>query len=291
MATNRSIIILTPGFASSEDDESCLPMHQSFVRTVSDEFPDLKIIVLAFQYPFRADVYSFYQATVHSFNGRNRGALTKYFLRRKIFKRLATIHSTENIMGVVSFWYGECAFVGKKFCSKNNIPHMCWLLGQDAKKGNKYFRRAPLSANQLIALSDFIQKTVEENYLIRPFKVIAPGINPKHLPLLNLEKDIDIIGVGSLISLKQYNVFLEVIAEIKKQKKNIDAVLIGEGIEKKELINQSENLSLNNNVKLPGALSTKKPCCTCSDQKFCCTHLRTKRLVSFALKRYTMVQR
>jgi len=39
---------------------------------------------------------------------------------------------------LLSFWYGECALVGKKFADKYSIKHYCWMWGQDAKKENKY---------------------------------------------------------------------------------------------------------------------------------------------------------
>ena len=47
----ESLIILTPGFPVSEADENCLPMQQYFIKEIREEFPEIEITVLAFQYP------------------------------------------------------------------------------------------------------------------------------------------------------------------------------------------------------------------------------------------------
>ena len=63
------------------------------------------------------------------------------------------------------------------------------------------------------------------------------------------------LGVGSLIPLKQYDIFLGVIAEIKKQMPGIKALLIGKGSEKNRLEQLITQLELQSNVVLTGELS------------------------------------
>jgi glycosyltransferase involved in cell wall biosynthesis len=46
--------------------------------------------------------------------------------------------------------------------------------------------------------------------------VIPPGIDEREFPRPNSTKDIDIVAAGSLIPLKQYHIFIEVVAELKK---------------------------------------------------------------------------
>ena len=43
------------------------------------------------------------------------------------------------------------------------------------------------------------------------------------------------MGAGSLIPLKQYDIFLEAVAEIKKQIPEVKVLLVGEGTEKEKL--------------------------------------------------------
>ena len=76
----------------------------------------MNIIILSFQYPYLKKKYKWFNTTVISFDGRNKGGLAKLFLRRKINATLKEIENTNKIIGLLSFWYGECALIGKRFC-------------------------------------------------------------------------------------------------------------------------------------------------------------------------------
>ncbi|HMI79392.1 MAG TPA: glycosyltransferase [Ferruginibacter sp.] len=252
---NDTLVILTPGFPGSEGDTTCLPMQQRLVRTIKENFPSLDIIVLSFQYPYLKETYKWFDITVSSFNGKNKGGLARLWLRRVLNARLKEISQNNKIAGILSFWHGECAWVGKKFTGKNNIRHYCWILGQDAKKGNKYIKYLRLKENELIALSDFIQNEFEINHGTRPQFVIPPGIDAKQFVNPIKAKDIDIIAAGSLIPLKQYEFFIITIAEIKKQMPGIKAMLIGDGPEKNKLKTLITAYGLESNIILAGELS------------------------------------
>jgi glycosyltransferase involved in cell wall biosynthesis len=124
-------------------------------------------------------------------------------------------------------------------------------LGQDARKGNKY---TGLKADELIALSDFLQAEFEKNYGIKPAFVIPPGIDSKQFNSSIKEKDIDLLAAGSLIPLKQFEIFIEVITEIKKQIPGIKAALIGHGADKNKLEALIERHKLQSNITLTGEL-------------------------------------
>lgn len=252
---NKTLVILTPGFPSSEADTTCLPMQQDFVKTLKENHPNLNIIVLSFQYPYFKKTYSWYDATVISFNGQNKGGLAKLLLRQKVYTILKKISNTNNIIGMLSFWYNECAWVGKKFADRNNLRHYCWLLGQDARKENKYPGRLHANAGELIALSDFLQDEFERTHGTRPAFVIPPGVDNKQPGDLVKERNIDIIAAGSMIPLKQYELFIAVIAEIKKQIPAVKAMLIGDGPEKKGLLHLVSKYGLEQHITLAGELA------------------------------------
>ena len=252
----KVFIILTPGFAASEADTTCLPMQQTFIKAISKLNSEIKIIVLSFQYPFYKQTYKWFDTTVTSFNGRNKGGLFKILLRRKVNRALKKIHEQKQIVGLLSFWLGECAYIGKKFAERNAITHYCWLLGQDAKANNKYPQRILVKAYELIALSDFLQEEFERNHGIKPFIVIPPVVEERYLN--GISRDIDLLAVGSLIPLKQFEVFIEAIAIIKKQLPGIKAVLAGEGPEKNELKNLIAALDLENTITLTGKIDYRE---------------------------------
>lgn len=255
MRTKGTLVILTPGFAANEADSTCLPMQQSFVRTIVEKYRHVKVVVISFHYPYATGEYQWHGLSVFSFNGQNRGGIRRLFIRRKVMACLRQLHRTERLIGLLSFWYNECAAVGEKFGRENGVNHFCWLLGQDARAGNKYVRSVSISPDHLIALSDFIRAEFRRNYRMQPVNVIPPGINPGHYQTSNSAKDIDLIGVGSLIPLKQYDQFILAVAEIRKSFPFVRAVLVGEGPEKSKLQQMIRKHSLQNNLQLVGECS------------------------------------
>jgi len=250
----RTFIILTPGFPEDESDSTCLPLQQSLIRSLKDLYPQLEIIILSFQHPYHKIKYEWFGMTVIPFCGRNKGGLNRLLLRKKINATLKRLHKTTKITGLLSFWCNECAWIGKHFGDKYGIKHYCWVLGQDATKENKYPGKLKPKPGELVALSDFLQEEFKRNHGIRPSYVVPPGINPKQYQPLPAEKDIDILAVGSLISLKQYDIFLQVIAEIKKQIPLVKAMLIGDGPERIKLQGLITTMGLQTNVSLTGEL-------------------------------------
>lgn len=250
----KTLVILTPGFAINEADSNCLPLQQHLIRAIREINPQLNIIVLSFQYPFHTKKYSWFNTTIIPFNGKDRGGFYRLLLRKKIINTLKKIHSANPICGLLSFWYGECAAVGKIFADKHDLNHFCWILGQDAKKENKYPKRSRLVSGELVAISDFIQSEFEKNHAIKPAHLILPGINKVFFSSEKKEKDIDIIGVGSLIPLKQYNIFVTVIGMIKKGLPDIKVVLAGDGSEKTKLEELIRNSGLQQTILVTGKL-------------------------------------
>jgi glycosyltransferase involved in cell wall biosynthesis len=250
-----SLIILTPGFPASEEDTTCLPMQQQFVRSLNALYPRINVIILSFQYPYHTRTYKWFDTTVVCLNGQNKRGLSKLLLRKKINTTLKDIHNENHIVGLLSFWYGECAYIGKKFGEKYGIKHFCWLFGQDAKKENRYPRTIRPKSNELIALSDFLQDEFEKNHGIRPATVIPPGNDTTLTENSASIRNIDILGVGSLIRLKQYDIFIEVVDEIKKKFPLVKARLAGSGQETKNLQNLISKLKLDDHVILTGELA------------------------------------
>jgi len=254
----KTFIILTPGFPENEADSTCLPLQQSFIRSLKELYPQLEIIILSFQYPYHKIKYRWFDMTVIPFSGRNKGGLSRFLLRKKINATLKEIHTANKISGLLSFWCNECAWIAKHFGDTYGIKHYCWILGQDARKENKYPQKLRPKPDELVALSDFLQDEFEKNHRIRPLHMIPPGIDTKQFQPLSGEKGIDILASGSLIALKQYDIFLQAVDEIKKQIPLVKAVLIGDGPEKKKLQGLIAKLDLQSNVTLTGELPHAK---------------------------------
>ena len=250
----KALLILTPGFAASEDDSTCLPPQQVFVKALKKNDPELNIIILAFQYPYRKDSYLWNGIKITSFNGKSKNKFKKLVLLLDVWNTLNQLKRENNIIGILNFWLGECALTGSYFGRLNKIKHLTWLLGQDAKEGNKYFSLIKPKGSELIALSDFIAEQVLIKYGITVEQTIPVGVDTSMFHQLQHERDIDVLGAGSLIFLKRYDKFIYSIKELTSHFPKIRARICGYGPEKERLQTLITDLSLTNNITLTGEL-------------------------------------
>jgi glycosyltransferase involved in cell wall biosynthesis len=250
----NTLIILTPGFPKDETDSTCIPPQQVFVRAVARNFPQLDIMVLSFHYPYHKTPYTWHGIPVIPFGGRNKGGINKLFLKKRIREELANIYASKRVAGILSFWCGECALIGSRFARAHNSLHYSWILGQDAGKTNNYIRRIKPAAGELVALSDFVSKKFEQNHGMRPDHTIPPGIDPELFGPPHAGKSIDILGAGSLIPLKQFDIFIEVVAELKKRFPPLKVMLTGKGPEHDKLHQLIVKNDLQSTIILAGEL-------------------------------------
>ena len=250
----KVLIILIPGFPKDEGDSTCLPFPQSFVKNMKRLNPGIEILVLTFQYPFFRGRYRWNGIEVESFNGRNKGKLNRIFLWYIIWRRLNRILKERNVFGILSFWMGECALIGKYAAKKFGKPLYIWLQGQEARMGNKYYSFIKPNPESLISLSDFLSDEMFKNYKMRPANTIPPGIDPAEFSQPNGLRPIDIIGAGSLIPLKQYEQFIRIIAKLVVTRPQLKAVICGDGPEHLKLQELIEQYNLNSQVELRGEL-------------------------------------
>ena len=251
---NRTLIILIPGFPANEHDSTCLPFQQSFVEHLKLLNPGLNIKVLAFQYPFFENVYHWHAVEVHAFNGRNQGGFRRLLLWRKILRRLKKIFREQQVMGILSFWMGEAALIAKYASKKYGVRSFTWLMGQDARKNNWYVSITRPKPESLIALSDFLSDEYYKNYKMRPAFTIPPGIDMASFPVGTGERKIDILGVGSLIPLKQFDQIIKLVAELSDTHPGIRVVICGEGPERAKLQQLIQDSRLTGQIELRGEL-------------------------------------
>lgn len=249
--TLNHIVFLTPGFAPNEQDTTTIPAMQVYLKALKNGLPETQITIIAFQYPYKKEVYNWNGCQVIALNGGNK-IFQRIFIWQKAFQILKALHRKNPISILHSFWLGECAFVGHWFSKRNQLKHLVTLMGQDALKRNGYTRILPIKKMQLVALSHFQEQIFYKNYNTQT-TLIPWGINLEDFSH-STEKNIDIIGVGSLTSLKNYELFIDAIYELN-QKKPIKAIIIGDGIQKELLQKKIVTLGLEKVIVLKGLLS------------------------------------
>ena len=256
---NDTLVILTPAFSNTEinEEKEVMPSQQNFVRAINTQFPLLKIIIFNFHFPIVEETeYKWHGNQIFAFNGRDTTKKgEQLILWGRILIKLNKIRKSNNLIGLLSFFCSESAFIGHYFARYFGIKHLIWILGQDAKQTNTYIKYMNLKAEELIAISDFIQTKFEQSHKIRPKYVIPIGINPDLFQNNQVKREIDVIGVGSHIPLKQYEIFIEVVNELKFRIPNIKALQIGSGIETEMLCKLVLQLNLKNECELVGSIS------------------------------------
>ena len=252
MNDNSILVILSPGFPENECDTACLPPKQVFIRALNQCFPQLAIVIISFQYPYRAGEYSWNGNKVIALGGKNRGNFFRLLTWWRARRILSSLQREYRIIGLLSFWCTESALVGKRFANKHHLRHFCWISGQDAKKENHYVKKIRPAEEELVAMSDFLVKNFQLNHQLRPSHRIPIGILKEDFTAPQQDRIYDLIGAGSLIALKQFTVFIEVVKALKKQIPGIRSILFGEGPERKNLQHLIETYQLQDHICLAG---------------------------------------
>lgn len=249
------LLILTPGFPANEADSNCLPAQQQLLMALNLVDPSLKIHILSFQYPYKQGSYQWKGNTVTAIGGRNKKRIHRLYTWLKVWQQMNRISKNNKVSTVFCFWYGECSLIGKLFAKKHRLSFYAWILGQDALPGNKYCKWNKPQPNELLSVSDAVTDQFFRNYHVKPAHLLPNAILPAAFQAAPVEKDIALMGAGSLIPLKQYHLFIEVVGRLKKLIPGIRAVLCGEGECMDELREQISKAGLEQHIILEGALS------------------------------------
>ncbi|MDP2388267.1 MAG: glycosyltransferase [Bacteroidota bacterium] len=249
-----SIVILSPGFPDGEHDSRCMPYIQMFVKALIANYPELKIHVISFQYPYTEKVFEWNGCQVNSIGGNNK-KWNRFFTWRKTKQAFKEIHSSNKIIGILSLWLSECALVGQQLSKQYQIPHIAWALGQDVKKENKYITRLDFTSFKTACISPFSKEQLKLNHGIDSNFILSNGLHTESIPApVGFKKNYDIISVGSFSDFKRFDWIVECVKEVKKSRPNIKACMIGDGEELENIQNKIALLGLQENIELKGIL-------------------------------------
>lgn len=246
------VLVITPGFPKDENDTDCIPPMQEYFEALLESHTDVEVSVIAIHYPEKKINYDWKKLRVFAIGGnRKNQPLRSIYWLAAIWKALK-INSKNKIDIVHSFWLNESALIGENVSRLLKVKHINTMMGQDAKKENKFIKILPLKKIIKVAVSDFQSKIFKSSANIEVDAVIPWGIKP--FLVEEKERNIDIIGVGSLIEVKNFKLFIEVIRELKKDFKDINCLLVGDGYLRGELMNKIDSYELSRNIKLTGQL-------------------------------------
>lgn len=249
--TLKHIVFLTPGFATSENDSTTIPVLQVYFKSLKQFLPNARLTVLTFEFPFTNEKYKWHGIDIIPLNGQN-SKFKKIFVWRKVYTILKQLHNENQIDIIHSFWIGECSLIGQYFAHKNKLKHIVTAMGQDVFD-NKYVYFLRKNKTKIITLSKNHQDKLQKNYKLNS-EIIPWGIDSNSFPELK-ESKIDILGVGSLNQIKNYPLFIEIISEITKYKPNIKVEILGKGSEQNSIEKLIIKHDLKKNITLLGEVS------------------------------------
>jgi glycosyltransferase involved in cell wall biosynthesis len=130
------------------------------------------------------------------------------------------------------------------------------MMGQDVKSENKYLKFLPLKSIIKISVSEFQAGVFYRSTGKNPDYNIPWGI--EIFDPGNNDRNIDLIGVGALIPVKNFKLLVEVLAELKKIFPAIRCLLIGDGSERKKIEFLIEKNKLNDSIFLTGHIAREE---------------------------------
>lgn len=258
MNRNKSILIITPGFPENEIDDTCIPPLQEFLIEFKNAYPEIKFFIIALQYPFKKCKYAWNDIPVYSCGGKNKKFPLRFFSWVKAFLYFIEIKKNNKLDIIHSFWFGEAVFLGNIFSSFFKIHHVNTLMGRDALKENKYLELISKKKIKIVPISKRQKKIFQKSTRKEILDSIPFGISNRNGNFIQRKREIDILGVGSLIELKNYKFFMELIKELTNDYPDLNCVLIGEGVQRDFLLELAKKLGIENNIHFKGKLSRKE---------------------------------
>ncbi len=254
----QHVILITPGFTADEYDRNCLPTLQLYVEALLAQ--NIAVHVVALDYPFSNKVYPWKGAQVYPCGGRNSRWLKPRTIWRalKICKRLVKETPPGTAVALHSFWLGWASGIGERIAKQLQVRHITTLMGQDVLPQNRHRFKFITRERQerLVVLSNFQNEVLENQSGYKAAQVIPWGVSGVEIPAVFAQnRPIDILGAGSLIPLKNWDLWLETIAIVAKKYPELKALLLGSGPEKQRLESRAQQLGLSKIVEFAGELS------------------------------------
>ena len=254
MENRKHIVLLTPGFPESEADSTCIPALQLLVAHLAKNLPDYQFSVIAFQYPFKTRLYNWQGIPVFACGGKGNGGVQRVITWAKAFWQLHKWHRQTPLIGIHSFWLDECTLLGQWFGKIYRIPQISTIMGQDVKPQNKYLSRIDFTRLPVVAPSVFTANLLAKNTGKKVTEIIPIGLKPLPKSASPQKRTIDVLGVGALSPLKNYQLFIDLFARLKKEHPNLRGKIIGDGSEKENLVAQATKLGIADDLVFTGKL-------------------------------------
>lgn len=249
------VIIVTPGFPANKNETENIPGLQEYVLGLARMIGTDNIKIVCTQYPKHNTPYLWHDIMVFPCGFHATRFLQFFITLKRSVSRIRSLITSNSV--IHSFWLTDASLAAQWALGRSKFPWVATCMGQDVKPGNRYLRFLKLSRSKIVALSDFQKEVLHRSVKDKVSAVIPFFIATPSLPVIS-KRDIDILFVGSFISLKQPQQFTEIINELRIKHPELKAVMIGQGPMLEAMWVYIRDNGLQSVIQLTGALPRQK---------------------------------
>ena len=250
----KHIIWITPGFAADEHDSQCIPPLQLLAKSLAAE-KEIQLHIISLHYSYRNEGYTWHGAQVYPCY-RSR-PWKKWRIRTAAYQQLKQLLAKHPKALVHSFWMNDACLVALIANRRFKRPHLVTLMGQDARPDNRYLHILAHQPIFKVALSTFHATTFATATGKKVDKIIPWGI-PSSSTQASEGRQYDLIAVGNLIPLKQFDIFVRLVARLREERPKLQALLIGDGPQRPALEALAQSLGVSTHITFTGAIPREK---------------------------------
>ncbi len=232
------LVIITPIFATDEQDSISLPFLQLFCKELIRK--GVALTIISEQFPKHSD-YTWNGIKVYTLKKSTPKLFYKFLRKKRLTSCLKKIHASNPINVIHNFWFNILGQISEQFALENKIKHLITLTGQDVLARNPLLGEIKNYSGQLVCPSGFQKLKIQELFPLEP-KVIAWGI--EEVEPIDKERDIDLIQCGWINSVKNNFQFLEIVQALYQSGHIQKVVICGGGPMFAELQNNIAKLEL-----------------------------------------------
>lgn len=249
------VLLVTPGFPADATDSLCIPPAQLMLREIAAHIPELRISVIALHYPARPLRYRWNGFEVQAIGGANSRWPLRLLYLLKASRAAASLGANDPITHVHGLWLTDAAATSWWIARGIGCPVSMTAMGQDVHQENPYLNRLSRSSASIVTLSERAGGLLRKSTGQGPDAVIPWGIASPSGPLPSWhEREINILGVGSLIELKRWSLLLETVEKLASINAPHRTVLVGDGPLRPDLEAEAHTRGLGDAVTFTGTL-------------------------------------
>lgn len=250
-----NLLCVSQGFASSENDRSSVVYLQNYFEYLKQNYP-VDLTLVAMQYPFEKKKYDWHGIPVIALGGYKKSRAVR--LKRWLFALASIIklHRKRRFTHIHAFWLQESAFFGYLLSKFLSLPLYCTLMGTELEGKNVFRFLVRKGSIRFICLSDHHKGYLEDKSGLKVDIVIPWGVKENKISPAK-EKETDILFVGYLNEVKNFDLFLEVTGELAEKMPGIKAGVIGDFFGLDRFRKQVSELGLERNVFFYGLLNNE----------------------------------